>query len=379
MDEKGVTQIMTLPTEAEPRADAEEAPSRFLIVLQGATPGTMLPLGDNPLSIGRSDGCGLMLAEPSVSRSHAEVWADQRGDAWVIDCGSTNGTFLNGRQVERGEPTPIGDGDRLRIGTKVVLKFTCPDPEEEEFQRSMFERTVRDPLTGLYNRAYFLDQIGRLSARARQRDLGLAVVMLDIDRFKHINDTLGHPGGDKILRQVAALIREGDASRGPGREVRRRRVRDRDPDRLGGRRAGPCRANPVRPGATEDRLRGEPDQGDGQPRGRLLAERHPAAAGRDDRLGRPSAVPRQGGGTKPSRESQGRAARHATDGGDRRPMRALRQGGSCSKSPPTNDTGRRFGPCGEWSWPCRHETCSLGASGCRTPCVEARCFRELSR
>ena len=86
------------------------------------------------------------------------------------------------------------------------MDFRLSD-EEERFQREMFERSVLDPLTGLYNRAYFSEQVGLVAASARCRGQGLAVVMLDIDRFKRINDTLGHQAGDDLLREVARRMR----------------------------------------------------------------------------------------------------------------------------------------------------------------------------
>ena len=93
-----------------------------------------------------------------------------------------------------------------------MLKFVRLDPCEEQFQREMFERTVRDALTGLYNRAYFLNQVGPLAEYNAVRGLGLAVLMLDIDHFKRINDRFGHDAGDLVLREVAGVLRESTRS-----------------------------------------------------------------------------------------------------------------------------------------------------------------------
>ena len=71
------------------------------------------------------------------------------------------------------------------------------DPCDEGFQRELYERSVRDNLTGLYNRAYFLSQIGPLADLNAMRELGLAMILIDIDHFKQINDTHGHDVGDQ--------------------------------------------------------------------------------------------------------------------------------------------------------------------------------------
>ena len=65
-----------------------------------------------------------------------------------------------------------------------------------------------DPLTGAFNRRYFLDAVGPLLLSHRRTDGVLSVVMIDIDHFKSINDRFGHPAGDHVLRTLTALARE---------------------------------------------------------------------------------------------------------------------------------------------------------------------------
>jgi diguanylate cyclase (GGDEF)-like protein len=168
----------------------------------------MLRLGEQATSLGRSTENTLQLSEITVSRRHACVWMDSLGSIHVSDEGSTNGTFLNGHRLEPHRAKRLKDGDRVQLGTGVVLKLVRLDSTDERFQREMFERTVRDTLTGLYNRAYFLDQMGSLGARHASAGLGLAVLVLDIDHFKRINDCYGHLSGDCVLREVARIIRE---------------------------------------------------------------------------------------------------------------------------------------------------------------------------
>lgn len=66
---------------------------------------------------------------------------------------------------------------------------------------------LHDPLTAVMNRASLLDLLPREVNRAQRYDQDLSVIMIDIDHFKSINDSVGHLGGDEVLRQVAEAIK----------------------------------------------------------------------------------------------------------------------------------------------------------------------------
>ena len=76
------------------------------------------------------------------------------------------------------------------------------------------EMGIRDRLTGLYNRHYFNDVIRRELARSRRHGMAISVLLVDVDRFKEINDVRGHQVGDEVLQFVAnyltACVRESD-------------------------------------------------------------------------------------------------------------------------------------------------------------------------
>jgi diguanylate cyclase (GGDEF)-like protein len=67
-------------------------------------------------------------------------------------------------------------------------------------------QSIRDPLTGLFNRRYLEDSILRELQRAARKQRPLGIIMLDVDHFKKYNDTYGHQAGDALLRGIGALL-----------------------------------------------------------------------------------------------------------------------------------------------------------------------------
>jgi len=103
---------------------------------------------------------------------------------------------------------PSGHATRI-VGSLIDIATT------KRMERELNHRSFHDPLTGLPNRELFLDRVGQAIAAARRAEFAdFAIVFLDVDRFKLINDSLGHASGDMLLVQLgqrlASTLREPD-------------------------------------------------------------------------------------------------------------------------------------------------------------------------
>lgn len=93
-------------------------------------------------------------------------------------------------------------------GRAIIWSIVQDISERKEMELALAEAARRDRLTGLANRAVFMDRLQRALDRVRAGAQSLFIVLfLDFDRFKLINDTLGHEAGDELLRQIARRLR----------------------------------------------------------------------------------------------------------------------------------------------------------------------------
>ncbi len=175
----------------------------MLTVLSGPHPGAVFSLDRAVMVIGRSQEVDIKIADTGLSRSHAQVKEGADG-FYLEDLGSTNGTFVNGERLT--SEAKLEDGDRLQIGEKTVLRFSMHDRLEQEAARQVYEMTVRDPLTRLHNRRHLDERLQGEFAYATRHKTSLSVLVVDVDHFKRVNDTLGHPAGDAVLQALASAL-----------------------------------------------------------------------------------------------------------------------------------------------------------------------------
>jgi diguanylate cyclase (GGDEF)-like protein len=196
-------------TRSRPPGDAPAGGEACLVFVEGAPAlGLRVPLGDEVV-LGRDPACAVPLSADDVSRRHARITADGDGHL-LVDLDSTNGTWVNGLAVRVHR---LRAGDRVRLGAFVARYVAAGDPEGRQLA-DLALASRRDALTGLPNRRAFEEDLAREAARAARTGAPLAVVVLDVDRFKAVNDAHGHAAGDAVLRAVAAragaAVRAGD-------------------------------------------------------------------------------------------------------------------------------------------------------------------------
>ncbi|MDB4990069.1 MAG: hypothetical protein JWN04_5247, partial [Myxococcaceae bacterium] len=198
--DEDVTQEVALPQEdVRPKRNA-----MTLHVIKGPRAGEVLIVDRADAVLGRGEDADLRIEDPSLSRTHVRFERD--GDTLTItDLESLNGTLVEGARLVGTQK--LRNGDLVTLGN-VLVRFAVQDPAELQVSRDLYEAAVRDRLTGLYNRGYFDDRIAAECAFVKRHQSSMAVLLIDLDHFKQVNDTYGHPVGDAVLKAAANKIRE---------------------------------------------------------------------------------------------------------------------------------------------------------------------------
>ncbi len=183
----------------DPSPSTEDA--FVLIYPPGADMGRKYELKGKSASIGREPSNQIVINSDSVSRRHARLTIEA-GRRMVADLQSTNGTYVNNEPVLSGF---LENGDQVKIGD-TIFKYLVGNDVESAYHEEIYQLTIKDGLTEIYNKRYFLESLDREMSRAQRYDRELSILLFDLDHFKEVNDTYGHLAGDYVLQALARLV-----------------------------------------------------------------------------------------------------------------------------------------------------------------------------
>lgn len=180
--------------------------SRHVLVrMDGSDVGKVMALKpDQGFTIGRRGDCDLSLKYEGVSRTHARI-VFENGSYLVEDLGSANGTLVRGQRITRHR---LEHGDMVQFGPLVSVRYSITDAHEENMMRHLYEASVRDSLTGAFNREYLGERLRTEIAFALRHRTETSLILFDLDHFKRVNDTYGHQAGDAVLIEVVRSVNE---------------------------------------------------------------------------------------------------------------------------------------------------------------------------
>jgi two-component system cell cycle response regulator len=163
------------------------APDVFVLVMDRAEPQKILHL--------------LVTLKSHVSTRHSQILVvqthmNQKLGAQALDMGA-NDLMPHGYHP-----------NEMALRISALLKRKQLNDQMRATVRNGLEAAVSDPLTGLHNRRYAMPHLDRIARRAHETERPFAVMIVDMDHFKRINDTYGHTAGDAVLGEVARRLRE---------------------------------------------------------------------------------------------------------------------------------------------------------------------------
>ncbi len=186
--------------------------------------------GDNWVEHGRWGCSELASSFPEQSFLASECWALRRSRSYRVDVpsaalccqhvperdgqrqpytclpltaqGKTFGLlFIEHHQMQSGAEADRRHGLAVAMAEQIALAIA-----NVQLREALLQQSIRDPLTGLYNRRYLQESLFREMAHSKRNHSTFAVLMIDVDHFKKFNDTYGHHAGDVVLQNVAHVI-----------------------------------------------------------------------------------------------------------------------------------------------------------------------------
>lgn len=193
--------------EFQTRADEkpeQRGRSFCLIVMSGPDKGATYALGTGLCTLGRAEDSDIVLNGRGISRTHAIIVVKPHGDVIIEDQGSTNGIYLNGERISRHS---LEAGQTVGLGPEVMVRLELSSRSVQNLLQEMYEGATTDSLTGLLSRRGFEDRLEVEHAMVRRHGMHSCLAVIDLDRFKSVNDREGHDAGDAVLQSLASLLK----------------------------------------------------------------------------------------------------------------------------------------------------------------------------
>lgn len=188
------------------RLQAADGVPPAIVVLMGPPGyvGKQYPITASDIVIGRSVESQVYIDDKSLSRSHAK-FAVNGSEVSIIDLGSTNKTVVNGQNIPPLASCLLKNNDQIKTGN-VIFKFLEKGSIEAMSNATMYEKAQKDALTGAYSKGALIEKGPEAIKRSEVLNEALSIVTFDIDHFKKINDSYGHPGGDYVLKELCHIV-----------------------------------------------------------------------------------------------------------------------------------------------------------------------------
>jgi diguanylate cyclase (GGDEF)-like protein len=199
----------TIIMQKQKRTDVKKVHAA-LIIIEGVEISKHFILRRSIYTIGRTNDADISIkSDPMISRRHAQIELifDQQTKTakyLLTDLNSSNHTYVNGQQISK---KYLIEGDKIHIG-ETTLKFVLQDDIDARFHKEIQDRIRYDLLTSLLTKEAFYSALKSELTRCNINELQLSLLMMDIDFFKKVNDTYGHPAGSSVLSEVARLIKD---------------------------------------------------------------------------------------------------------------------------------------------------------------------------
>lgn len=205
-DEKSEDKTIVAQSPASESLSATSSRSSpLLLQYDGSGAGKRFVLNQHSIVVGRkADKVDVWVDDASVSREHCRI-TFVGTKASVTDLGSLNHTFVNDEVVL--QSAELSHGDMLRVGN-VRLRFFAHGSADQLLFDKIYKMAVLDRMLDIFRKDYVVEKLDEEFRLARASGSGLAVLVIDLDRFKGINDTYGHDAGDLVLKEVCGAIKK---------------------------------------------------------------------------------------------------------------------------------------------------------------------------